>query len=302
MNAIKILGGLTLALLLGSMTSAVAREAPQPAQDGLTLHDEGDVLTISFDGRAGPVGVPSWKVVLKRADGGNISALHVPADSPRMLSAREKSLWPLAALVASTREDLKATMTRGREAFARFMVDTFEVVEKSPAKIVVRIGGPSRHKHYEHYRTYTFTPGGVQIEGEVLALVDLRAVGLWSFWDRRQIADSHIAAVPMRTQGRPSWVYMPSTGIDRAKPLPAGAAYPLEIELRLRRPTPIFVRYFIDRNFEPSDSKPVLIHNDKDMVSEKSYEKVISFSVGAVAKGQRQTYQVRFQFESQQWP
>jgi hypothetical protein len=233
-----------------------------------------------------------------------MSAVHVPADCPRTLSACENSLWPLAALLASTREDVRATMTRGREAFAGATVETFDVIEESPEKIVIRVGGPSLNKHYEHYLTYTFTPGGVRLEGEVLALADLRSIGLWGTWDRRQLADSHIATLPVRTQGRPSWTYLGSNGGDSAKPLPPGVKCPFEAELKLRRPTSTFVRFFIDQNFEAADPKPLLVHNDKNMTlrSGESYEKLISFTAGAVPKGQRQTYKVRFEFETQQGP
>lgn len=284
-----------------ALTSGAPKSEPSAA---LTLTGEPGVLIVQSTGAAGAVGIPSWKIVLRQDQGGSMSALHVPADSPRTLSARENSLWPIAGLVANTREDLRATMSRGREAFAGATAETFEVVENSPDKIVVRTGGPSRHQHYEHHCTYTFTPGGVQIEGEVLPLVDLRGIGVWGTWDRRQLADSHIATLPVRTQGRPSWKYIASNGGDSPKPLPPGVKYPFEAELKLRRPTPTFIRFFIDRNFEAADPTPLLIHNDKNMtlLTGASYEKLISFKAGAVAKGQRQTYKVRFEFETQQWP
>jgi len=49
----------------------------------------------------------------------------------------------------------------------------------------------------------------------------------------------------------------------------------------------------------------MLIHNNKDYFDPKTnrmlYEKMTGISAGPVAKGARQSYRVRFQFETQQW-
>ena len=216
------------ALVVTALCVRVAAAAP--AADVLTVQENPDVLTIEFGGRQGAVGIPSWRVVLRRGHAGNITDLRVPHDSPASLAYPEDSLWPLAVLATAANPDLPATMSKDRENFALFPVDTFAIAEKSAEKIVVRVGGPSRNMHYEHHRTYTFTPVGVQIEGEVLSLINLREVSLKTRWDRRQIADSHVAALPVRTQGRPGWLYLSSSGRDGATPLPAGVKFPLEAE------------------------------------------------------------------------
>ena len=288
-----------------SQTSAIAVDASAATAGTLTLQEEPGVFTIQFSGREGHVGIPSWKIVLRRDHAGNIADLRVPQDSPASLSYGADSIWPIAVLATASKDDLPATMSDGRENFATFRVETFDVAEKSPEKIVVRVGGPSKNKHFEHYRTYTFTPVGVQIEGEVMPLVDLRSIALKTRWDRRQIADSHLAAMPMRSQGGRGWVYMPSSGSDAAVPLPANRKFPLEAELRLRRPEPTFMKLFFDRNFEVAEGKQVFVHNDKDVMLGDygmAYMSLTSLVGDAVAKGQKQTFKVRFEFETRQWP
>lgn len=286
-----------------------APQTPLPAPGELSVHDHGAILTIQYGGKSGEVGIPSWKAVLKRDDGGNISALHVPADSPRPLGART-DYWPLAVLATDNKKGVVGTWSDGREIYSWFAVPTFRLREKEAQKIVVEMGGPSEHKHYEHRRTYTFTPAGIQIEGEITALIDLDDISLASVWDRRQIADSHLADLPVRTQGRVTWAYMTSTGRDAAQALPDSAGafvakYPLEAELRLRRPTPTFVRIFFDQNFESAAGQRLLVHTNKDHVfrdGRKSFEKLVFMPGGSVAKGATQTYKMRFEFETQEWP
>jgi hypothetical protein len=84
-----------------------------------------------------------------------------------------------------------------------------------------------------------------------------------------------------------------------------GLNFPLEIELRLRRPDPTFVRVFYDQVFEAYVGKRTLIHNNKDYFDPKAkrmlYEKLTGISAGPVAKGARQSFKVRFVFETQEW-
>lgn len=296
----------TLAVSLAASIQALGAAVPPPETGRLSVHEEGDIVTVQFGSRPGPVGIPSWKIVVRRDDGGNLSSLHVPADHPVSLSARTGQ-WPVAVIATSNKVGVTGTMTRGRENFAAFPVERFEVTERMPEKVTVVIGGVSKNKHYEHDRTYTFTPAGVKVEGVVRALIDLDKIGLWSHWDRRQIADSHIARVPVRTQGREGWVYMHSTGIDRAHPLPQDvpgyvATFPLEVELKLARPTPTYLKMLLDRNFESAE-KRMLVHNDKDVPlpeGGRRYGKIISMTSRAVPKGGQQTYQVRFEFETRE--
>jgi hypothetical protein len=293
------------AILLSALAQAVA-DVPPPVPDRLSLHDGGDVATIQFGGRGGPVGIPSWKAVVRRDDAGNLSALYVPADSSKPLGARTGQ-WPLAVVASVNGAGVPGTMSGGRENYAQFSVESFSIGESSPERIVVMIGGPSKNRHYEHRRTYTFTPEGVKIEGVVRALIDLRNVGLWSNWDRTLLADTHIALVPVRTQGREGWVYMQSTGQDSAKPLPQlvwplAATFPLEIQLKLRRETPTYLKLLLDRNFESAEERR-LVHNDKDVAlpqGGRRYGKIISMISGKVPEGTEQTYQVRYEFETRE--
>jgi hypothetical protein len=288
----------------GTLTLSPAPGARQSSAT-LTVTEEPGVLIVQSSGEGDRrVGIPSWKAVLRRADGGNISALHVPAEHPAQLSSRSGQ-WPITVLQTKNEQGVAGTMSRGRENYAAFSVETFQLVERAPQKVVVRVAGPSKNKHFEHERTYTFSPEGIAIEGSILPLIGLSSVAFDPHWDRTQLADSHQGAVPMRTQGRVGWVPMPSSGRDGATPLPDGVNFPLEIELRLRRATPTFVRLFYDQVFEAYGSKRVLIHNNKDYFEAKAdkmlFEKLTGISAGPVAAGARQTFKARFQFETQQW-
>jgi hypothetical protein len=271
----------------------------------LTVTEEPGVIIVRSSGAEAQVGIPTWKAVLRRNDGGNISALHVPADHPIQLSSRTTGQWPLTVLMSKNDQGVKGTMSKGRENYASFPVETFQLVEQTPRRVVVRIAGPSKNKHFEQERTYTFTPDGIAIDASMLPLIDLRSVAFDPHWNRTQLADSHQGAVPMRTQGRVGWVPMPSSGRDGVTPLPQGVDFPLEIELRLRRPEPTFVRVFYDQVFEAYAGKRVLIHNNKDFFDSRRnvmlYEKLTGISAGPVARGARQTFKMHFTFETQKW-
>ncbi|HYD82963.1 MAG TPA: hypothetical protein VEA63_02900 [Opitutus sp.] len=270
----------------------------------LTLIEEPGVFTIHYSGKSGYIGIPSWKAVVSRDDGGNITALHVPADHPVPLSSRTGQ-WPISILMSKNTLGIDGTMNKGRENFARFPVEVFKLVEHSSDKIVIAVGGPSPNRHYEHHRTYTFTPAGVQIEGSVLPLMDLSSVAFDPHFNRTQIADSHLAALPLRTQGRGGWVYMPSSGRDGATALPEGVDFPLEAQLRLRRSEPIFLKIFYDKNFDAAEGKRLLIHNNKDGWEARAdrviFEKLVGIVGFPVPKGAQQTFKVRFEFETQPW-
>src|SRR5687768_12663932 len=189
------------------------------AADGtptLVLHEEPGKYTISFPGTPaapGKPGISSWKAVVLQSDGGNISALHVPADHPLPISSN-RGYWPITILATRNSDGVEGMMSNGRENYAAFEVSRFEITERSADRIVVHVGGPSQNNHFEHQRTYTFTPRGVAIDGEILPLLNLASIAFDPHWDLQQIADSHYAAVPMRTQGRHGWVFMPSSGRD----------------------------------------------------------------------------------------
>lgn len=304
MNVINIFRGLSLALLLGAIVNAAAQDTDRSPPDELILHDEGDAITVRFDGRAGRIGIPSWKVVLRRNDAGNISSLHVPADHPAPLVAGS-DVWPLGVLATRNDVGVRGTISKGRENYEGFTIETFGVVEASAGTIVVEVGGPSKNRHFVHQRRYTFTPAGLKMEGSIHALIDLASVIIAFHWDRMQIADSHVAALPIRPLDRPSWVYMTGTGSDSAQPMPKFAAYPFEAELRLQRPTAIFIKTFFDRNFESAREKPFLVHNNKDVqygTRPKLFKKMICMPGGSVAKDTQQTYELRLEFESRGWP
>ncbi len=270
----------------------------------LKLTEGPGVFTVEFSGRDGRLGIPSWKAVIRRDDAGNISALHVPADYPRSLGSRTGQ-WPLTIVMSKNTLGIDGTMNKGRENFARFPVEKFQLVGHSPEKIVIVIGGPSPNRHYTHERTYTFTPAGVQIEGSLTALIDLASIAFDPHFDRLQIADSHGAFTPMRTQGRLGWIYMASSGRDGAVVLPDGVNYPLEAQLRLRRADPIFIKIFYDQPFEAAARKRQIIHNNKDGWEAKAdkviFEKLIGIAGYPVPAGTTQSFKMRFEFETQPW-
>lgn len=291
----------TFAAAVFAFTGFLANAAV--SSNGLAVAEESGKITVSYAGRAaepGRPGIPSWKAVLLQDDGGNIS-LHVPADSPLDVSSRRHG-WPITVL--STRSLAGVNQPdKGRDNFARFHVDTMQVAQRAPERVVIKVAGPSPQKHYEHERTYTFTPRGVAIEGSVLALVDLKRVSWDPHWDRDQVADSHQAAVPLRTQGRPGWVSAPSSGSDAVTPLPDGVYFPLEAELRLRRARPTFIRIFIDKTFDTGRGARRMVNNNKDFTARPSglqyFEKLIGgFEGGPLPKGERDSFKIRYEFDT----
>lgn len=283
-------------------TISLSRAAPP--SNALEVTEEPGKIIIRYaghDAEPGRPGVPSWKAVLLQDDGGNISALHVPADSPLDLSSR-RSGWPITILATRSMAGVNQP-DKGRENFARFHVETMQVTERTPERVVVNVAGRSRQQHYEHERTYTFTARGVAIEGSLLALVDLKRVSWDPHWDRDQIADSHEAAVPLRTQGRHGWVPALSSGSDAVTPLPAGVDFPLEAELKLRRARPTFLRIFIDKTFDASHGARMMVNNNKDFTALPSglqyFEKLIGgFEGGPLRKGERDHFKVRYEFDT----
>jgi hypothetical protein len=278
----------------------VAARAPAVLRTGkLILTEQPGILTIAYGGSSR---IPSWKVVLLQDDGGNLSAIHVPASNPAPLSSRDDQ-WPLGVMSTGNSDGAEGTMTKGRENFAKFKVRTFEVQSRSDDKVVVHVAGPSKNSHYDHDRLYTFTPAGVAVEGTVTSIVQLSYISIATHWARDQLADSVLPALPIRKQGRGGWIYMASTGRDGPAPLVSPAGYPLEIELTLRQPTSTTVRLFFDKNFEIAGDKETLVHNNKDSVKPKvqemAYEKVVTMSAaGPMPKGTKQTYGFRFTFEA----
>jgi hypothetical protein len=224
----------------------------------------------------------------------------VPADFPYPVSSN-RGFWPITILATRNSDGVEGMMSRGRENYAAFPVARFEIVERSPEKIVVRVGGPSQNQHFEHERTYTFTARGVMIEGEVLPLLNLASIAFDPHWDLQQIADSHVSMVPMRTQGRPGWGFMPSSGSDGVTAMPGGVDFPLEVELRLRRPVPTYIRTFWDKTFSSHRHKRLFGHNNKDYTSPSGrayHEKLLIIAGGPIPKGQRETFKVRYEFET----
>ncbi|HYC69839.1 MAG TPA: hypothetical protein VEB66_01445 [Opitutaceae bacterium] len=294
------------ASLLAALLSCApgAGPAAEPDRGVLKLAEEPGVYTVEFSGRGGYLGIPSWKAVVRRDDAGNISALHVPADHPRPLGSRTGQ-WPLTIVMSKNSLGVEGTMTKGRENYARFPVERFELREHAPERIVIAVGGPSPNRHYTHERTYTFTPAGVQIEGSLTALIDLSSIAFDPHFDRTQIADSHGAFTPMRTQGRGGWVYCGSSGRDGATALPEGVDYPLEAQLRLRRTQPIFLKLFYDQPFAAAAARRQIIHNNKDGWEAKAdkviFEKLVGFAGFPVPAGTTERFKVRFEFEIQPW-
>jgi hypothetical protein len=128
------------------------------ATAALTVSQQTGVLTIQSSGAGGrQVGIPSWKAVLRRDDAGNISALHVPADHPAPLSSRTGQ-WPITVLQSKNDQDVAGTMSRGRENYAAFEVETFQLVEQAPGMVVVRVAGPSGKRSLIHNNKDHFEP------------------------------------------------------------------------------------------------------------------------------------------------
>ena len=288
----------TAAFLVGSALSVA-----DPASAQLRLEETDDQIIVSFAGSTAEPGqpaIPSWKAILLREDAGNISALHVPADSPLDLSSRRGG-WPIT--VVSTRCAAGVNdPDKGRDNYAKFRVETMGVVSRSDEQVVIRVAGPSRRQHSYQDRTYTFTPRGVAIEGTVTALVDLKRAAWDPHWDRDQMADSHELVTPVRTQGRHGWVIAPSSGSDAVTPLPEFVNFPLEAELKLRRDRPTFLRLFIDQPFTTTAEKRMMVNNNKDFEALPSqrmyYEKLVGGIESAPLKvGQSDRFKVRYEFE-----
>lgn len=287
--------------LAACLLLASAVHAADPA---LAVDETPDQITVSFPGTTAEPGqpaIPSWKAILLREDAGNISALHVPADSPLDVSSRRGG-WPIT--VISTRSVAGVNdPDKGRDNYAKFRVETMEIQERSNERVIIRVAGPSKRKHYDHERRYTFTPRGVAIEGTVTALVDLRRASWDPHWDRDQMADSHENVTPMRTQGRHGWVISPSSGSDAVTPLPEHVNFPLEAELKLRRERPTYIRIFIDEPFSTTAAKRMMVNNNKDFEALPShrlfYEKLVGGIESAPLKaGESDSFKVRYEFET----
>jgi hypothetical protein len=261
-------------------TKITAPDAPVVA-GALSVGKTPDAFTIRYGGSPG---IPSWRAVLLKKDGGNLSALYVPAESTTNLSGGKRS-WPLS-VVQTYNKVAVGSLTKGRENFSEFEVAQFELVEQSPQKIVVRSGGPSPTKHFDQQRTFTFTARGVAIAGTVTPLIPLTGVGFRPRWDHAQIQDD---SLKVRTQGAKSWTEMASSGSDSGVPLPAGVTYPLEAELQIKRPKPTFLHLFFDERFAGL-TKDEFIHNNKE-----GLKLTCMNTRGPIAPGQTQSYKVRFE-------
>ena len=297
-----IFAALASALTLVAAHGPVANVAAPPFGK-LELHRADDAIVIQFGGRAGEVGIPSWRAVVRPESGGNISAFHVPAHNPASLGSRDAH-DAFTMVAGRNGENLVPTLYKGREHYQGFRPAVFEIKETAAERIVIHVAGPSRNKFYTHDRTYVFTPAGVEISGSIDPHVNLEVVSFMPHWDRRMLADTHMQSMPLRTQGRHGWIHMTSSGQDGASSLPGGVDFPLEAEVKLRLPAPTFVRMFFDQPFEAAKGTKRFVHNNKDMflnvANRVLYEKLTGITGFPVPKGAKQTYKVRFVFETQQ--
>lgn len=287
--------------VLGAAHAPVTNVAA-PAFGKLELHRAGDAVVIQFGGKSGELGIPSWRAVVRPESGGNISAFHVPAHNPASLGSRDAH-DAFTMVAGRNGENLVPTLYKGREHYQGFRPEVFEIKETSAERIVIHVAGPSRNKFYTHDRTYVFTPAGVEIAGMIDPHVNLEVVSFMPHWDRRMLADTHMQSLPLRTQGRHGWILMGSSGQDGASSLPGGVDFPLEAEVKLRLPTPTFVRMFYDKPFEAAAGTKRFVHNNKDMflnvANRVLYEKLTGITGFPVPKGAKQNYKVRFVFETQ---
>ena len=293
---------LLLSLLVPFSLSA-AVDGKTSAETTLQVEATDEVVIVHFPGKPAEVGfpgIPSWRAEIRRDDAGNITALHVPADHPRTLGSR--GFWPLTVLALRNSEGVEGMMSKGRENYVGFPVERFAVLEQTLERVVVEIAGPSKHNFVDHRRTYTFTPKGIAIEGEIVTKVALASVAFDPHWDLTQIADSHVQSIPVRTQEAHGFVPFPISGRDGVTPLPQGVDYPLEAELKLRRDEPTYIRTFWDKPFDSHEGKRLFGHNNKDYHSPTSdrtfYEKLLITAGGPVPRGTRETFKVRYEFET----
>lgn len=295
MNPIRLFRSFSFPVLLFCGAAwQCSRGLAQPAGQ-LVLHQDDVAFVVQYGGRSGSPGIPSWKIVVRRDDAGNIADLRVPADSPNKLSSNR----PVTTILSGAGAEAKGNLGKGRDAFGTTRADVFQVVENGPGKIVVRTTGQSPNNQIEQSFTYTFTPAGVRIEAAILALMDLTSVGLWPPWDYREVAESHLKAVPIRTQGSATWASLPSSGHDRLQNMPAGVRYPVEIELRLKRPAPTYVKIFYDQKF--ADSPERIGHNTKTVPPEAPTAFIKNFAMTkghGMKRGERTGIVYRYEFET----
>lgn len=281
------------ALLVGGAASLCSPGLAQAAGQ-LVLREVDGAFVVQYGGRTGSPGIPSWRISVRRDDAGNLSDIRVPADSPDKLSSNR----PVTTILSGAGEAAKGNLGKGRDAFGTTRAEVFQVVENTPGKMVVRTRGKSPNDQIEQSFTYTFTPAGIRIEAAILALMDLTSVGLWPPWDYREVADSHLKAVPIRTQGSASWASLPSSGHDRLQHMPAGVRYPVEIELKLKRPEPTYVKIFYDQKFD--DSPERIGHNTKTVPPEAPITFIKNFAMTkghGMKRGERTGIVYRYEFE-----
>ena len=282
----------TMTSIFRHVLLGMALAAPTNAAERLTLQRDNDVVTVEFSGRTAMKAIPSWKAVLRRDDGGNITALHVPADSPISV-AHHRRFWPVTLILGRNGHGHPGTESRGRESFASFPVTVFEVKKETAGEIVVAVSGTSPHAQFKHARTYTFRPEGIEMDGSAELLMELERLGLWTAWNRSQLAGGGSGPLPVRSQGQSSWTPLATRGHDRGIPLPPGVAYPLEVDLALARPVPTFVKICFDRNFESVAASRALVYNVKEQ-----HLIVAMVAATSIPAGQTQTYRYRFEFET----
>jgi len=228
---------------------------PSSEAQALTWSMANDLFTISYSGgvNAQGIGIPSWKIIVDRANGGNFKKILVPIENPNQLNDELRTISP--TLVPLSGID----GTNGWWDYFNFMnVPEFEANKISSDSITLSISGTSPGNSYKYYRTYTFTKEGVKLTGYFVPLIYLRQLHHWGGWNI-QALDTPGEKLPVRTQGSTNWSYMTTSYNDVSKPLPSGVNYPLQVEFVIQNYEKHYMHQFFDKPFDNVDDKLLFI-------------------------------------------
>jgi hypothetical protein len=196
-------------------------------------------VTVTYPG--GP-GIPPWKIVVDKNNGGNIVSMHAPHNSPSIC------YWPKDQYV--TLMPIVGPGSTGWDFYKGNTPAVFNIVEQTDQRVEIYTGGRSPGGNFNQYRTYVFTKEGVMLKGEITPLTYCRHVSNWGGYNY-QVVYNPSGQLPMRRQGTAAWAYMPPGASDGSpKSLPSGVIYPIDVEFQFRSNAKWFMHLKFDKKMK----------------------------------------------------
>jgi hypothetical protein len=241
----------------------------------LKVEKIGWTVLISYPGGNG---IPSWKTVVDRNFGGNITALHVPADNVNF--SRGSTFPPF----------VPQNIFSGNKDNFTGVPSQFSIVKESPDTVIITFSGTSPRGSYTHARTYTFTREGIALTGAMTPSNILDNYGIYCPIVNGVIDFRTDQKLPVRTQGTAQWHYMASTGGDYPAPLPTGVVYPFEAYFKVKGADQVYFWFYYDKPFETMQNSHKFIYNIKSSWTTHILNARANTS-------NKQTYSIRVKFE-----